>query len=117
MDDATLIFGFLGCVTGLVVFLFVHAQYSDYRERAELESLVFGVEGLQLEWEASFKRTGRFDDGAIADQSLKAKHVAVEKGMAGYLGQLLVPRVDGDTVRCQCHAGPERARPSNCRTE
>lgn len=116
------ILGFLGCITGLVACLFVYAQYSDYRERVELESLVFSAEGLQRELEASFKRTGKFDDGAIGGNRLKARHVAVEQGtifVTGYLGQLLVlvSKVEGGTVRWQCHAGPERARPGNCRAE
>lgn len=92
------LFGFLGCITGLTACLFAYAQYSDYRETVELESLVFSAEGLQRELEASFKRTGKFDDGAIGGNSLKARHVAVEKGtifVTGYLDNRLLGSAAG----------------------
>jgi hypothetical protein len=119
-------YGLLGCLTALALYLFFQAQYSDYRAKAETEGLVFKMEALQRSLEDVFQKTGKFDSvmaSKTINQSDGPKPIILENGtiiVRGRIeGQLLVlaPKVEGGKVQWRCYVGPDKARPSNCRSE
>lgn len=120
------VYGLSGFFVGLIMYLSVLPLYSDYRANVETEGLVFKMEALQRSLEEVFQKTGKFDSGRASkavDQSDGSKLIILENGtiiVRGRIeGQLLVltPKVEGGTVQWRCYVGPDKARPSNCRSE
>lgn len=119
-------YGLLGCLTVLALSFFFQAQYSDYRAKAETESLVYRMEVLQRSLEDVFQKTGKFEN--IAPQKNLTigegpQPILLENGtiiVRGRLeGQLLVltPKVEAGKVQWRCYVGPDKAKPTNCRSE
>lgn len=120
------VYGLSGFFVGLIVYLSVLPLYSDYRAKAETEGLVFKMEALQRSLEDAFQKTGKFDS-VMASKTITngdgPKPIILENGtiiVRGRIeGQLLVlaPKVEGGKVQWRCYVGPDKARPSNCRSE
>lgn len=116
------IYGFLGCTTALVLYLYLYSQYSDYRDKVEVNELMFRAESVQREVEDHLKKAGNFDGVARKNRGAQDGLTVFENGIVilnGRRGQLLVliPKVGGDRVLWGCYVGPERAKPVNCRSE
>lgn len=120
------VYGISGFFVVLITYLAVLPLYSDYRVKAETEGLVFKMEPLQRSLEDVLQKTGKFDSSLVSgilDKGDDPRPIILESGTiivrGSVEGQLLVlaPKVEGNKVRWRCYVGPEKARPSNCRSE
>ncbi len=120
---ACFVYGMLGLLTSLLIYLVVLPIYSDYRAVVETEALVFKMDGLQRSVEDVFQKNGRLDfDPASADEmELDGQTVIVLRNgvliaRGGTDGQLVVqvPQVEEGKLRWRCFVGPERLTPTNC---
>lgn len=120
------VYGVSGFFVVLITYLAVLSLYSDYRAKAETEGLVFKMESLQRSLEDIHQKTEKFDSSlvpGIINKGDGPSPIILENGTiivrGSVEGQLLVlvPKVEGDKVRWRCYVGPEKARPSNCRSE
>ena len=119
------LYGLFGCITALILYTFLLSLYSDYRAKAEVESWVFKVEILQQALEDGFQKTGKFEikptskkinqNEVVKTAIFENGTIVVEGGSAGQL-LVLIPKVENGKIHWRCYAGPDKARPNNCKS-